>query len=32
LDSKICVMHILKNGKLTEAWREDAQAVQPELF
>ena len=32
LDAGVKVIHILKNGDLAEAWREDARAVQPELF
>jgi len=32
LNAEIGVIHILKNGDLTEAWREDTKAEQPELF
>ncbi len=32
LESDICVIHILKNGQLKNAWREDAKAEQPELL
>lgn len=32
LDSDITVLHILKNGKLKEAWKEDQGHEQPSLF
>ena len=32
LDSGANVIHILKNGSLTKAWRKDSLAEQPELF
>lgn len=32
LDSGVKVIHILKNGDLTKAWREDEKTEQPELF
>lgn len=32
LDSAVKVIHILKSGERTDAWREDTRAEQPELF
>ncbi len=32
LDTSARVVHILKNGELTKAWREDTLTEQPELF
>ncbi|MFW5714041.1 MAG: DUF488 family protein [Brevefilum sp.] len=32
MDSEVKVIHILKDGQLLEAWREDTLAEQPELF
>jgi len=32
LASGASVIHILKNGELTKAWREDKETEQPELF